>query len=186
MLDIYLRNQPPPVEKFDHTSFISFLASWITPHHYLELGTRSGDNFIKISKLSIESTAVDMDELKFSLPDNSNFFNGLTDEFFDTLNPNVKFDLIFIDADHSHKQSLKDFLNAQKFLIEDGFIILHDTYPIDESYLDPTICDDSYRTAHFIKQNLSDSFESLTLPFHPGLTIVKKMNKSKQLLWKDE
>lgn len=186
MQDIYLRNQPPPVEKFDHTSFISFLASWIRPEHYLELGIRGGENFIKISELSTKSTAVDINQLEFDIPSNSTFFKGFTDEFFMNLNPSVRFDLIFIDADHSHKQSLKDFLNAEKFLIDDGFIILHDTYPINEFYLDPTVCNDSYKTAHYIKQNLSDSFESLTLPFHPGLTIVKKINKSKQLLWKDE
>jgi hypothetical protein len=45
MIDIYLRNQPPPIETFDHISFISFLADWIRPEHYLELGVRSGINF---------------------------------------------------------------------------------------------------------------------------------------------
>lgn len=184
MKDIYLRNQPPPVEKFDHTSFISFLADWISPENYLELGVRWGENFKIISSKSIKSTAVDLDPIQFDLPENSISYLGTTDDFFDSLDSDERFDLIFIDADHSHEQSLKDFLNSQKFLIEDGFIILHDTYPINDSYLDPSICNDSYKTAHYIKQNLSDSFESITLPFHPGLTIVKKIAKHKQLLWR--
>jgi|688.fasta_scaffold200594_2 predicted O-methyltransferase YrrM len=184
MIDIYLRNQPPPIETFDHISFISFLADWIRPEHYLELGVRSGINFKVISSKSIKSAAVDLSPILFDLPENSNFYLGSTDDYFNSLDNNEKFDLIFIDADHSHDQSLKDFINSQKFLIDDGFIILHDTYPINESFLDPTLCNDSYKTALYIKNNLSDSFEILTLPFHPGLTLIKKCNKNRQLIWK--
>lgn len=184
MIDIYLRNQPPPVEKFDHISFISFLADWIRPEHYLELGVRSGDNFNIVSSKSVKSTAVDMEQILFDLPSNANFYLGTTDEYFKNISDDEKFDMIFIDADHSHEQSLKDFMNAQRFLIEDGFIILHDTYPLSEEYLESYYCSDVYKTAHFIKQNLSDDFEIITLPFHPGLTIVKKIKKYKQLIWK--
>jgi predicted O-methyltransferase YrrM len=184
MIDIYLRNQPPPVEKFDHISFISFLADWIRPENYLELGVRSGENFITISSKSVKSTAVDLCPISFDLPENAKSYLGSTDDFFNNLDENEKFDLIFIDADHSHEQSLKDFMNCQKFIIEDGFIILHDTYPINDVYLDPSFCNDCYKTPLYIKQNLSDNFEVLTLPFHPGLTLVKKCNKNRQLIWK--
>lgn len=184
MLDIYLRNTPPPAEKFDHTSLILFLAEWIKPEHYLELGVRTGDNFKKISYKSIKSTAVDIKPLLFDLPKNSNFYLGNTDDFFNSLDKNEKFDLIFIDADHSHEQSLKDFINSSNFLINDGFIILHDTYPINEDYIKPELCSDSYKTPLYIKQNLYNDFEILTLPFHPGLTLVKKINRNRQLIWK--
>lgn len=184
MIEIYSRNQPPPIEKFDHTSFINFLAEWIRPESYLELGVRDGNNFNVISSKSKKSTAVDINPLMFNLPSNANFYLGSTDDFFRDLPKEEKFDLIFIDADHSHEQSLKDFINSQNFLIEDGFVILHDTYPINQDYLDPNFCNDAYLTALYIKNNLSDSFESLTLPFHPGLTIVKKISKNKQLIWK--
>lgn len=184
MIDIYLRNQPPPVEKFDHISFISFLAEWIRPEHYLELGVRHGDNFKNISSKSKKSTGVDLMPVEFEIPKNANMYLGSTDDFFNSLDTNESFDLIFIDADHSHYQSLKDFKNAQKFLIEDGFIILHDTYPLNEEYLDSNYCNDVYKTAHFIKKYLSDDFEVITLPFHPGLTLVKKIKKYKQLIWK--
>ena len=184
MIDLYLRNQPPPTEVFDHTSFISFLADWIKPENYLELGVRGGKNFKLISSKSKNSVAVDLDPASFDLPENARFYLGSSDNFFNSLSPDEKFDLIFIDADHSYSQSLKDFINCGKFLIEDGFIILHDTYPINEEYLDPNLCNDSYLTALYIKQKLSDDFESLTLPFHPVLTIVKKISKNKQLVWK--
>lgn len=184
MIDLYLRNQPPPDETFDHTSFISFLADWIKPENYLELGVRGGKNFNIISSKSKNSIAVDLNPISFDLPENARFYLGRSDSFFESLSPDEKFDLIFIDADHSHEQSLKDFINCGNFLIQDGFIVLHDTYPINEKYLDPNLCDDSYLTALYIKQKLSSHFESLTLPFHPGLTIVKKISKDKQLIWK--
>jgi predicted O-methyltransferase YrrM len=184
MIDLYLRNQPPPIETFDHTSFISFLADWIRPEKYLEIGVRGGRNFNLISSKSKNSIAVDLNPVSFDLPENCKFYLGKSDDFFDSLSPDERFDLIFIDADHSHEQSLKDFINCERFLIEDGFIILHDTYPINEEYLDPSLCNDSYLTALYIKQHLSDNFESLTLPFHPGLTIAKKISKNKQLVWK--
>ena len=48
----------------------------------------------------------------------------------------------------------------------------------------PWICNDVYKTALYIKENLIDEFEILTLPFNPGVTIVKKMNRDKQLIYK--
>jgi predicted O-methyltransferase YrrM len=109
----------------------------------------------------------------------------LTDEYFAKLSPDEQFDVVFIDADHSHEQSLKDFLNVKDRVIDDGFIFFHDTYPYDVSMTHPLACNDAYRTALYIKQNLIDEFEVLTLPINPGVTMVKKMKRNKQLLWMD-
>lgn len=35
-----------------------------------------------------------------------------------------------------------------------------------------------------IKQRYSDEWEYITLPFNSGLTLLKKMNINKQILWK--
>ena len=35
-----------------------------------------------------------------------------------------------------------------------------------------------------IKQDYKNEWESVTLPFNPGLTIMKKMKGNKQLIWK--
>ena len=89
--------------------------------------------------------------------------------------------MIFIDADHSFEQSLKDFQNAAEHIIIDGFIFLHDTYPYDPIMFDREVCDDAYRTPLWLKQNRIDDFEIITLPFNPGLTIAKRMNRNQQL-----
>jgi predicted O-methyltransferase YrrM len=181
MKPIYLRHET--WELFDHKSLLEVFIKWMKPIHYLELGVREGTMFTEVSKYCVRATAVDITPIRFELPNNAEYHFGTTDSFFEQLSYDVKFDFIFIDADHSYEQSLKDFVNAQKYLIEDGLIVLHDTYPINTEYLRPDLCNDSYKTALYIKNNMSDQFEVFTLPFPPGLTFIRKVRRSKQLLW---
>jgi predicted O-methyltransferase YrrM len=182
MQPIHLRNIPPPSETFDHISFLEMMAKWIKPENYLELGVRDSKCFKVISKYAIKSTGVDMQPLHTEFKKNMSFYLGSTDQYFESIkDTNIQFDFVFIDADHSHEQSLKDFMNVSKHIVEDGFIFLHDTYPYDPVMLSPDLCNDAYQTPLFIKQNLIRDFEVITLPFNPGLTIIKKMHCEKQL-----
>lgn len=182
MTPIHLRNLPPPEETFDHTNFIKEIVRYLKPENYLELGVRCGRTFLEISKLSKRATAVDICNPQFPIPENATYHKMTTDYFFDN-NADKLYDLIFIDADHSFEQSYKDFINASTRIMDDGFIILHDTYPYDPVLHQPRYCNDCYRTAHAIKQSHSDFFEIITLPFNPGLTLVKRMDKNKQLIY---
>tara|TARA_R110002167_G_scaffold364861_2_gene588006 strand:- start:701 stop:1267 length:567 start_codon:yes stop_codon:yes gene_type:complete len=187
MKPIHLRNIPnssQSPETFNHTGFLDFLGSWIKPECYLELGVRTGVNFQTIAKHCKKAIGVDSQPSPFELNDNMEYHTMYTDDYFNNLDKDVKFDCVFIDADHSYKQSLKDFMNVKDRVIEDGFIFFHDTYPFNESLMVPWICNDVYKTALYIKENLIDEFEILTLPFNPGVTIVKKMNRDKQLIYK--
>lgn len=184
---IHLRNVPPPAETFDHVSFFKFLFSWIKPESYLELGVRDGKNFVAVSEFCKKIVGVDIVSHPFNHADvKSEIFEYhimSTDKYFESLDRETKFDVVFIDADHSHEQSLKDFLNVKDLVIEDGFIFFHDTYPWDESFFHPGACNDVYKTALYIKQNFIDEFEIVTLPFNPGVTIVKKMKRNDQLIY---
>jgi hypothetical protein len=186
---IHLRNVPPPAETFDHVGFFRFILSFLKPECYLELGVRDGRNFVSVSEFCKKSIAVDVIPQMFSsesiLSDVFEYHKKTTDQYFSDLDKNTKFDCVFIDADHSHEQSLKDFLNVKDLVIEDGFIFLHDTYPWDESYFDPGACNDVYKTSLYIKKNLIEEFEIVTLPFNPGVTIVKKISRNKQLSYLD-
>lgn len=184
MKPIYLRNVPPPPETFNHPEFICNLFKWIKPECYLELGVRDGATFVPASQYCAKAIGVDaFNAPPFQLQPNMEFYSMMTDDFFLSIDPDLKFDAVFIDADHSHEQSLKDFMNVKDRVIEDGFIMFHDTYPYEASMFHPLACNDCYRTALYIKQNLIDEFEILTLPINPGLTIVKKINRNKQLIW---
>lgn len=106
-----------------------------------------------------------------------------TDSFFKELDKTIQFDMVFIDADHSYEQSLKDFNNVRNLVIEDGFIFMHDTSPYDPSYTHPSFCDNTWKAAKWIKNNLAHEWEVVTLPINPGLTILKRMDINKQLAW---
>lgn len=183
MKPIHLRNVPPPMETFNHTDFFKNIFSYLKPENYLELGVRDGINFVTLSKFCKKSTGVDICPARFMLEDNMNYYNTSTDNYFALLDKNEQFDAVFIDADHSHEQSLKDFLNVKDRIIDDGFIFLHDTYPYDSMMFDVSLCNDVYKTALYIKQNFCNEFECLTLPFNPGVTIVKKIKNNKQLIY---
>jgi predicted O-methyltransferase YrrM len=185
MAPIHLRNIPPPSETFDHVGFLTMMAQWIKPERYLELGVGDLKCFKSISVISKESIAVDLNPIAMKPAKGITMFEGCTDKYIELIKGSgLLFDMAFIDADHGHEQSLKDFNNAQEFLLEDGFIFLHDTYPFNEGMLSPDLCNDAYKTPLWIKQNKRDQFELVSLPFNPGLTIVKKMNGNKQLAYK--
>lgn len=186
---IYLRNVPPPAETFNHVGFFSFFFSFLKPECYVELGVRDGRNFIEVSKYCKRAIAVDIMHQQFSSnsvqSETFEYHTTSTDNYFRTIDKDIKFDCVFIDADHSHQQSLKDFLNVKDYVVDDGFIFFHDTYPYDKEYFNPLACGDVYKTALYIKENLIDEFEIVTLPFNPGVTIVKKMKRNKQLIYVD-
>lgn len=182
MQSIHLRNIPPPAETFAHTEFFNLLFKWIRPEHYLELGVRHGGNFVTLARHCKKAVGVDMVPAEFLVADNMKYCQMSTDGYFESLTDEM-FDAVFIDADHSHEQSLKDFLNVKDRVIEDGFIFFHDTYPWDWSMTDRGQCEDVYKTALYIKQNLIDEFEIVTLPFNPGVTICKKISRKKQMIY---
>jgi hypothetical protein len=160
------------------------MAKWIKPERYLELGVRDLRCFKAVSALPKESIGVDLNPLDMKPSKSITLFRGCTDKYFESIKGSgLLFDMVFIDADHSHGQSLKDFINAQGFLLEDGFIFLHDTYPYNERMLSPDLCNDAYKTPLWIKKNMQDQFEIVTLPFNPGLTIIKKITINKQLAY---
>ena len=196
MKNIHERNLPGgeennPLELFAHTKFFEFLFSYIRPECFLELGIRTGSNFKALSKYCERAIGVDIlphDGVNIlphetKVEGNMEFYQMTTDDYFDQLHEDIMFDAVFIDADHSHEQSLKDFMNVKDRVIEDGFIFFHDTYPCDPKWLDASICSDVYKTALYIKRHLIDEFEIVTLPIMPGVSIVKKINRHKQLIY---
>ncbi len=183
MKPIHLRNVPPPSETFNHIQFLEFMASWIKPEKYLELGCRSGASLIPISSHCKSVIGVDMDPPGYNIPTNAKIEVCTTDEYFEKTDESVQYDMVFIDADHSYEQSLKDFMNVKDKVIGNGFIFMHDTSPYDVSFTASYLCGDTWKTAKWIKNNLINEWEVVTLPFNPGLTILKRMNIDKQLAW---
>jgi len=92
---------------------------------YLEVGTQDPkSNFDKIKtqhKVSLDPA-----------PRGNVTFVGTSDEYFESISNDVKFDIIFIDGLHHDNQVLKDIENSLNHLNENGIIVCHDCLPSDE------------------------------------------------------
>jgi len=168
-----------------HSKIVKMIAEGLQSRRYLELGVKNGDTFNVVAPIVEQAYAVDISEKsyeKIKHNENSFWFHMSTDEFIK--NNDRYFDLVFIDACHSHEQSLKDFLGISSFVNDNGLILLHDTYPRNTNMLQFDRCGEVYRTAWYIRQNMRENFEIVTLPFYHGISIVRKCNK--QLDWKDD
>lgn len=187
MKKIYLRNipdDPNSPETYNHPILIQHLASWIKPVNYLEIGVRWGNTYNLVKNYAQTCHLVDIEFLKLNYSENTVKYQMTSDKFFSVINPSIQFDLVFIDGDHSKEQVIKDFMNVEGRVIDDGFVILHDTYPYNEQMLQPEFSNNCWEAALWIKENFRNDWEILTLPFNPGLTLMKKMKGDKQLIWK--
>lgn len=187
---IYQRN--PVVSgrlSLNHLELLEYFVRLLKPRVFLELGVQFGECSNRLIDLVPRYYGVDVvkdgniDTLLNTKP-NFTFYNMTSGQFFKELknqNRCLNLDMVFIDADHSHKASYQDFLNVQEHLNEDGFIFFHDTYPSSISMTDGGLCGDCYLTSEIIRKNHHDCFEILTLPVFPGISIVRKC--SRQLVW---
>ena len=105
------------------TELINRLINTHGLNSYLEIGMqKAANNFNKIeAKVKV---SVDPD------PKAEATHQCTSDVFFDW--DNRKFDIIFIDGDHTAKQVEKDIINSMRVLNPNGFIVLHDCNPPTE------------------------------------------------------
>lgn len=129
---------------------------------YLELGIADNQNYIGI--LSKNKQSVDVN--------GQATFTGTTDSFFESIDPSVLFDIIFIDANHDYDYVLKDFNNSIKHCKE--WLVLHDMIPPNIDYTSHTACSDSYKILYYIIKERPDiTWFSLQDPIFFGLTFIK-------------
>lgn len=180
-LPIHLRNTPDEhhkLEIFDHPFMISYMAKWYKPNLYVEYGIRDGPVVSKILPYCKEVWGVDInfyqnDDPKFK------FYQMTTRDFAEVLKEkNPIIDMAFIDACHQSDVVVQDFDDLFPYMIDDGLIFLHDTYPMDEQYTNPMYCNDCWKTPSILKEKYGKEIDLLTIPIMPGLTMVRKCKKS--------
>ena len=187
---IYKRN---PLVKYklslNHIELISYFVRLLKPKNFLELGVQFGECSIELIDIIPIYYGVDIEkntniEYLLTNKSNFNFFNLSTDDFFKKMDEekiNLKLDMVFIDACHSHAASYNDFLNVKKHVNQDGIIFFHDCYPTLIEHTSPSLCGDCYKTSEVIRKFHHDEFEILTIPVFPGISIARKCVK--QLEW---
>jgi len=154
----------------------------LKPRVYVELGIYRFETIMKILPFVDRAIGVDIGDLV--VPNkNIEFYSMTTDEFYEQNKNKLIIDFLFIDADHSDKQTLKDFLNYSKIVKDNGIIVLHDTYPENESHLSMTKCGTAYKVADYIRKNCGSDYEIMTIPVFPGMSLIRKSKN--QLHWKN-
>ena len=83
-------------------------------------------------------------------------------------------DLLYIDADHSHEQSLADFQHFSPYVVSNGLILMHDTFPLNEQHEQRQYSGDVWKTAQYIKQHLTTEYEIMTMPYLCGISLLRK------------
>lgn len=180
-----------------HEEFISCLCRLVGAMSYLELGVYKGDTLKRVAFDNPETSCVgvDRDFGTMSVPLNVNLHRCTTDVFFADIigkrTVQTQFDVIFIDADHSAESVWKDLKNALRHVRDHGLILLHDTYPKDRAATEPGYCGTAWKVADDLtdvdpqmwdeNQLYQLGIEAVTMPYHPGLTIIRK--RSKHLAW---
>ena len=167
-----------------HIDFILHLVSIIKPTSYLEVGIFRCGLFNQVIPYvdSLVGLDVDSNAGKFMKKNSKcKFINSTSSDFFkQQIELRCKFDFIFIDGDHSKEAVEADFLGAIEVINDNGIIVLHDTYPINIAATTRDRCDDGYQAIEKLSR-LTDEWEMMTIPIHPGITICRK--RIKQVDW---
>ena len=181
MTPIHLRNG---LKFHDHMSLLEHLAEWLKPEHYLEIGILNGESLRRIQNHAKCCYGVDIKIEHRNYNSNVELYEMPSDDFFKQLDPSIKFDMVFIDGLHEKTQVYKDFINAKDRVIDDGLIVLHDTVPMNDDMTAPWFCHDAWEAMRRIKIEFINDWEILSLPFNPGISIMRKIPLNRQLIWK--
>ena len=133
-------NKPRRLEKFTSGSTQGYSARRLNKiaskmrncNRYLEVGVAQG---LTLERVSVaHRTAVDPEPQFDSkrLPSGVDFFQGTSDEFFNQLNPNQEFDLIFLDGLHHWQQTYRDLLSTLNHAAPGALVLIDDVVPDDE------------------------------------------------------
>jgi hypothetical protein len=101
---------------------INYLVEQNNYKRYLEIGVQ--EYYSNCDKIKTEyKVAVD------PAPRSKCDFIGTSDEYFESIDKDVKFDIVFIDGLHQSDQVIKDIENSLNHLSEAGSIVIHDCLP---------------------------------------------------------
>ena len=159
------------------------LAKIFQPHTYVEVGVQKSYTFNKMSPLVKRAVAVDI-----MPPRNLDAWKHVETYVMSSLEFAQQWkdpiDILFIDADHRKEALLADFEALSPFVRDTGFIMLHDTHPVNEGLLSDGYCSDAFMAAWQIFKTKPE-FQIFTFPGPwAGLSLVRKATKP--LYWMND
>jgi len=153
-----------------HETLIPMLVSACGAQSYLELGTHQNETIGKVvceRRYGVDILTVPLQGVRMFKMTTAEFIKWHAAKY-------APYDFVFIDADHSESAVRSDFFGIIDHVSPDGIVCLHDTNPETEADTDPGLCGDGWRFSHVL---WNSEYEAVTLPYHPGLTIVRNRGK---------
>lgn len=170
-----------------HTQLLNYLIERYGLKSYLELGVQNpANNFDKVNawlKIGVDPNYVNR------IDTNQRIYQKTSDDFFSEeptyAGKPFKFGLIFIDGDHTKEQVKRDFENSMRCLNQNGFIVIHDTLPLNEQGTrvpreTKQWWGDVYKFA--FELNLYPGIDFCTYDFDNGCTVVWKTDKDLSIM----
>lgn len=127
---------------------------------YLEIGCQNDDSFSRVE--APERVGID--------PVSGGTLRMTSDEFF--AQNQLRFDIIFIDGDHRHEQSVRDVDNALGALSLGGAIVMHDCLPPEASYERTDRCGTVWRSFAYYRQRRD--LDAIVGDFDFGVGIIRR------------
>lgn len=161
-----------------HVKLLTLLAKILKPECYVELGIYHAEVVNKLIPHCEKIYAVDINNESSAFIKKSkkvHFHNVSSELFLDFVIINdIAIDMLFIDADHSFEAVLKDFYGYWPYIKPNGLVLLHDSFPESELHINDGYSGTCYKAIQEIKRNRTNDIEIITIPYPPGLTIVRK------------
>lgn len=169
-----------------HEDLIALLVSRLRVRSYLELGIAQQETLAKVWRACTQKIRVDAVDVKLPPQERRceyiNYHEMTTQEFLRGVPTFAQWQVVFIDADHSEAAVREDLTAVWPHVEEQGLVLLHDTYPASEADTAPGLCGEAWLAAQGLPYSLpTDRAEIVTLPFHPGLTVIRK--RQRHLPW---
>ena len=165
-----------------HTALLNYLVDRHGLKSYLEIGVQNpANNFDKVKAQA--KVGVDPE-----VKDDIRVYEGTSDDYFIGYGQEEDkrtYDLIFIDGDHTKEQVKRDFENSLRCLNQNGFIVIHDTLPLNEQGTrvpreTKQWWGDVYKFA--FELNLYPGIDFCTYDFDNGCTVVWKTDKDLSIM----
>lgn len=116
--------------------FLRHLHAILKPQVYLEVGVQYGTS-LALAEKSYVAYGVDPNPLIWggnNHRDNQEIYAMDSDEFFAQMSKHIsRVDLGFIDGLHLYEQALRDFINMEQRMTENGIIVFDDVLPYNQA-----------------------------------------------------
>jgi Methyltransferase domain len=176
----------------DYVAWLRRFHDALCPRYYLEIGVEKGGT-LALARPPTIAIGVDPDpQVEVLFETETSVFKSSSDKFFlgdqlRTVLGQMHLKLAFIDGLHVFEQSLRDFMNIERFCGKDSVVLFHDAIPVNEITQNPDRQTDFYtgdvwKTVLCLKSFRQDlDVFTIATPL-TGLTVVLGLDSNSRVL----